>query len=165
MPLLPGCAAEGAACPWSGHAACRGQEEEESGQGWVLVDIGGGRGDLAVNLARLLPNLRVHMMDVHKPSLQAAQATACEHGPDVASRMSFLEQDVTQLFNSTSLFPGPSSLGVSDGQEEKKVILVGLHVCGGLTDAILGEGLAARLQLASRAPSPSPFTCCVPPMP
>ena len=50
--------------------AFRGREgsgrggEVETGEGWVLIDIGGGRGDLAVNLARLLPRY------AHEPAAQ-----------------------------------------------------------------------------------------------
>ena len=37
-------------------------DSAETGQGWVIVDIGGGRGDLAINLARLLPEVEVDML-------------------------------------------------------------------------------------------------------
>ena len=132
--------------PWcfAGDSDQRGDtgRGEETGEGWVAIDIGGGRGDLAINLVRAVPHLRMHMMDVHAPSLQAAQATAREHGDSVASRMTFAVQDVTAFFSSSSL--------LLHEQDKSKMVLLGLHVCGGLTDAILA--LARQHRVA--------FLCC-----
>ena len=121
-------------------------DSSEDGEGWVVVDIGGGRGDLAINLARLLPRLRVHMMDIHTPSLRDAEKAAAKFGPAVHSRCSFRVQDVTQLFSAPSLLPPHIVHRESNG----KIVLVGLHCCGGLTDAILA--LARRHRVA--------FLCC-----
>jgi hypothetical protein len=110
-----------------------------------VIDIGGGRGDLAINLARLLPSVLVHVVEVNTPSLIDAEKAANRLGPSVASRCSFREEDVTDLFSSPSLLPG-----VPGGAGTQKVVLVGLHACGGLTDAILA--LARRHHVA--------FLCC-----
>lgn len=115
------------------------EADEETGQGWVVIDIGGGRGDLAINLARLLPSVSVHVVEVNTPSLVDAEKAANRLGPSVASRCSFREEDVTELFSAPSL-----------GTGTQNVVLVGLHACGGLTDAILA--LARRYHVA--------FLCC-----
>ena len=132
--------------PWysTGDVDCRDADgiSDELGSGWVALDIGGGRGDLAINLVRSVPNLRVHMIDAHAPSLEAAKASASLHGHSVASRMTFAVQDVTNFFSSSSL--------LSDSEDKSKMVLLGLHVCGGLTDAILA--LARRHRVA--------FLCC-----
>lgn len=132
------------------------KESEENGEGWVVVDIGGGRGDLAVNLARLLPAVKVHVVEINTPSLADAEQAATRLGPSVRSRCTFREEDVTKLFSSPSLLmPADSGKAVEDAggtvaEAESKVVLVGLHACGGLTDAILA--LARRHHVA--------FLCC-----
>jgi hypothetical protein len=129
---------------WTDDVDCRDADaiSDELGSGWVALDIGGGRGDLAINLVRCVPNLRVHMIDAHAPSLDAAKASASLHGHSVASRITFAVQDVTHFFSSSSL--------LSESEDKSKMVLLGLHVCGGLTDAILA--LARRHRVA--------FLCC-----
>ena len=124
-------------------------ESEEDGEGWVVVDIGGGRGDLAINLARLLPALKVHVVEINTPSLADAEQAATRLGPSVRSRCRFREEDVTKLFSSPSLL-SPADGGGALADAGSKVVLVGLHACGGLTDAILA--LARRHHVA--------FLCC-----
>ena len=93
------------------------------GVGLTVVDVGGGRGDLAVNICRHLPAVeRVRVVDVNALSLQAGRARAEELG--LGAKMSFENQSVQQLMEET---PWP----------EGRVVLVGLHACGGLTDALL----------------------------
>ena len=132
------------------------KESEENGEGWVVVDIGGGRGDLAVNLARLLPAVKVHVVEINTPSLADAEQAATRLGSSVRSRCTFREEDVTKFFSSPSLLmTADSGKAVPDAGStvpdvESKVVLVGLHACGGLTDAILA--LARRHHVA--------FLCC-----
>ena len=86
----------------------------EEGEGWVVVDIGGGRGDLAVNIARLLPQVEVHMVDVNPLSLDAARQSAKGHGEDVFSRCHFRQEDVTQLLSAPSLLCHTTNAGAID---------------------------------------------------
>lgn len=98
-----------------------------------VLEVGAGRGDLSLLLARELPWCSVTAIDTNLPSLRQGQALAREMG----------------LGNVR--FTHCSVLEVPDSQPVDMVIA--LHACGGLSDAALA--LAARRQV--------PFllcTCC-----
>ena len=144
-----------ASAPDAGTEAAERRPEEapesaEMGEGWVVVDIGGGRGDLAINVARLLPAVKVHVLEINTPSLVDAEKAANRLGASVSSRCFFREEDVTKLFTSPSILAAPTSDTPGIPGDALKVVLVGLHACGGLTDAILA--LARRHHVA--------FLCC-----
>ena len=112
-------------------------ERLDQGRGGLRVaDVGAGRGDLALALALRFPECQFAVIDVNEQSLG--------QGEDLAMRMkvrnvTFERRDVRQI---------------GEGGEEYHVF-VGLHACGGLTDAILDR--------ASRQAMPASFlvcTCC-----
>jgi hypothetical protein len=95
-----------------------------------LVDVGGGRGDLALAVAATFPHaVRVTVIDLNAASLSAGEARAKELG---IANMGFVAADV---FNALD---GPALAGVD--------LFFGLHTCGGLTDAVIS--LALRKQCA-----------------
>eukprot|EP01065_Artemidia_motanka_P002217 TRINITY_DN11042_c0_g2_i1.p1 TRINITY_DN11042_c0_g2~~TRINITY_DN11042_c0_g2_i1.p1 ORF type:complete len:683 (+),score=153.10 TRINITY_DN11042_c0_g2_i1:57-2105(+) len=83
----------------------------------VVHDIGGGRGDLGIAIARAFPAARVYIVDVSRTALECAFRRAKGAGV----------MNVTMAVTD-----------VRDAEpEERAHIVVGLHACGGLTDAAL----------------------------
>jgi len=96
-----------------------------------ILDVGGGRGDLALVLAKALPRClakgvrcTVTVVDVNAPSLAAGAKRAALNGLD-ATKIIFAQRDVREL--AAELVAQPDAYDV----------VVGLHACGGLSDAIL----------------------------
>lgn len=89
-----------------------------------IVDVGGGRGDLAIELALGLgPDTHVSVVDLNDPSLQAGKRYAEECG--VGDRMSWICQD----FNDFVETEGSTQVEVD--------MVVALHACGNLSDLAL----------------------------
>ena len=128
-----------------------------------ILDVGGGRGDLALVLAKALPAVlakgvecRVTVIDVNAKSLAAGTARASANGL-AAPRIVFEKRDVTELAASltaaacldASGTAGASSssgaIGASgDARSDAFDVVVGLHACGGLSDAILALAQTQR---------------------
>ena len=87
-----------------------------------VADIGAGRGDLSLALALTFPDCDFAVIDVNESSLRQGEALAKRLG---ARNVRFLLQDVAcvSAFNGSAPFD----------------LFVGLHACGGLTDAILDQ--------------------------
>jgi hypothetical protein len=114
-----------------------------------LLDIGGGRGDLANAVTAFFaqPEIQKHVcahvtvIDINQPSLEAGKARA--EASDLQSYMSFVYCDLGEKDEVEKLL-----------SERRKVDLVfGLHCCGGLAEA------AVELAVASRAAF-CVSTCC-----
>lgn len=126
---------------WVGGETATESDSGEEGSGssacgdfWAAVDVGGGRGDLALNIAgdgRLPRVRRVHLLEIHRPSLDAARAAAAQLAPAVCSKLALEEAGVESLAAALPRGPGGAPLS------PRRTILVGLHACGGLTDAVL----------------------------
>ena len=104
------------------------------------VDVGGGRGDLALGLATALgESVRVTVLDVNESSLAAGRDRASAAG---LGNIQFHLCDIQEFATSTG--------GKDDGEVD---LVFGLHCCGGLTEAALE--LAARTSAAFAVAS-----CC-----
>ena len=108
-------------------AQVRELAQERGSKFHSILDVGGGRGDLALALAHCFPEARVRVLDANPDSLRAGQARAAEAGVD---NIAFAVEDVES--EKSSAWAAESDL------------LVGLHACGGLSDALLRLALGAR---------------------
>eukprot|EP00920_Eleutheroschizon_duboscqi_P017882 GHVT01042873.1.p1 GENE.GHVT01042873.1~~GHVT01042873.1.p1 ORF type:complete len:875 (-),score=60.13 GHVT01042873.1:638-3262(-) len=100
-----------------------------------IIDVGGGRGDLALAIAENIPRCRVLVVDCNDASIRAGHRRALMTG--LADRIQFVKADF-RAFDSKRC--------IAD-------MVVALHACGGLTDAVISY--VARQQV--------PFlicTCC-----
>ncbi|KAJ3121079.1 hypothetical protein HK098_003976 [Nowakowskiella sp. JEL0407] len=89
----------------------------------VILDIGGGRGDLAIAIARMFEKSTVYVLDVNVTSLKAGMSTAKRYG---LSNIIFMEGDISDTAMQKKIL-----------QDLRPDIIVGLHACGGLTDCLL----------------------------
>eukprot|EP00943_MAST-04B_sp_MAST-4B-sp1_P008039 g8039.t1 len=89
----------------------------------VIIDVGGGRGDLGLALALSFPKQKVIVLEPNEPSLKTGEERAKELNiQNVEFICDKLENlDVVNIHKNESLRP----------------LIVGLHCCGGLSDAIL----------------------------
>jgi len=117
----------------------QGKETASLNPCFHCVDVGGGRGDLALGLATALgESVRVTVLDVNESSLAAGRDRASVAG---LANMQFHLCDVQEF-------------ATSNGGDDNEIDLVfGLHCCGGLTEAALE--LAARTSAAFAVAS-----CC-----
>jgi len=90
-----------------------------------IVDIGGGRADLSLAIASVLPTARVSIIDRNSASLQAGRERAEKLG--LEKRVQFFDIDICNLDEKSQIH---SALEDVD-------LFVGLHACGGLTDKII----------------------------
>jgi hypothetical protein len=115
------------------------------------VDVGGGRGDLGVGLARAVPSLLVTVLDINAPSVLAGRERAAQLG---LTNLRFVVADVRDTA-SVALAATSAADGVEGGRGSSSSssatpaaprpdLFLGLHACGGLTDAILA--LAAEFR-------------------
>ena len=92
-----------------------------------IVDVGGGRGDLAVALAVALESTFVTVVDRNQPSLEAAERHAESEG--CRDRMDFVYADFGVYVK---------TFGEEELQDRPPVdMVVALHACGDLSDAAL----------------------------
>jgi SAM-dependent methyltransferase len=107
-----------------------------------ILDVGGGRGDLALSLAARFPSAVVTVVDSNASSLAAGETAAAARG--LGSRMSFVCQDFADFAASHEPAASPGE-GRSDAANNAAVAnsfgpvrcLVALHCCGGLSDRAL----------------------------
>ena len=112
------------------------------------VDIGGGRGDLALAVAVCFPNLYITVIDINQSSLDAGKYRAQQlnltnirfiHG-DVRNVYNLLSQPWEKLQFSQSLSPMSTSadeVTSSNMEYYPPDLFIGLHTCGLLTDWIM----------------------------
>lgn len=113
----------------------------------VIIDVGGGRGDLGLALAVSFPRQRVIVLEPNVPSLKAGEFRAKELG---IKNIGFDSKKLNDL----KINEYHSRCETYDGStQENPPIVVGLHCCGGLSDAILD--LCGRQKLAFCV-----VTCC-----
>ena len=114
---------------------CRRQRgnEEEGGGGEsptlpffdTVIDIGGGRGDLCLAVASAFPHISVILIDVN--------IVALEHGRNRATAL-----NLTNLSFHSEL---PLELVTASRSHS---LFLGLHTCGGLTDAVITSAIKAK---------------------
>lgn len=93
-----------------------------------VVDVGGGRGDLASRIALMFPELLVTVVDINESSLQAGKDFAEKELRLGQDRLAFRRDDFATFLKAS---PNKSAF-------EKKVdIVVALHACGDLSDLAL----------------------------
>jgi len=95
-----------------------------------VLDIGGGRADLSLAIASMLPSARVSIIDRNAASLDAGRERAEALG--LHQRVRFFDLDVCDLIRESS-----SSVESVHPALEGVDLFVGLHACGGLTDRII----------------------------
>eukprot|EP00439_Symbiodinium_sp_Y106_P063971 s540_g9.t8 len=93
-----------------------------------IVDVGGGRGDLAMAVAAGVPRAKVSVIESFAPSAQQGQHRADELKLDVDFHISNAE-----------------SLASALQAQERRPIIMALHACGGLTDVALEACATLRL--------------------
>ncbi|CAE7557791.1 unnamed protein product [Symbiodinium sp. CCMP2592] len=93
-----------------------------------IVDVGGGRGDLAMAVAAAVPRAKVSVIESFAPSAQQGQHRADELKLDVDFHVSNAE-----------------SLASALQAQERRPIVMALHACGGLTDVALEACATLRL--------------------
>jgi hypothetical protein len=99
-----------------------------------IVDVGGGRGDLAVSIASRFPHIMVTVIDKNEPSLTAGESWAKELG---LINIRFLCGDAQSQGPMGDTKEGTDpSIRICKALNEAQVF-VGLHCCGGLTDLAL----------------------------
>ncbi len=108
-------------------AQVREMAQERGAKFQSILDVGGGRGDLALALAHCFPETQVRVLDANPDSLRAGEARAAEAG---VKNIAFAVEDVES--EKASAWAAESDL------------LVGLHACGGLSDALLRLALGAH---------------------
>jgi hypothetical protein len=139
-----------------------------------LIDIGGGRGDLSVHLASALEKeesidrYHITVLDLNEKSLTAGRDYAISR--QLSSHISFLHLDFREfvlqhLSGDQSTHTPPSLVRTIDPLT--RVLIVGLHICGDLTDlAIEYARFLSSSSPSSVCPSPSPSlsgfpsSCC-----
>ena len=95
-----------------------------------ILDVGGGRGDLATALALALPTSRLTVVDVNPPSLEAGKEYS--HSRGCGDRIDFVLADMADFVQQEN--PPPIDL------------VVALHACGDLSD--LAVTFASKLNAA-----------------
>jgi hypothetical protein len=90
-----------------------------------FLDVGGGRGDLAVRIAMNFPNAHLIVVDCNESSIAAGReyATKC----NVENRIEFIHQDFSNYC---------AQYDANDGTDRVDVV-VALHACGDLSDMAL----------------------------
>jgi len=117
-----------------------------------LIDIGGGRGDLAMAVAACLAQFaaitsHVTVLDVNESSLRAAADRAGSAG---LTNMSFLHQDICDRAGLLSKLGCSTKNSNSHGPCN---LVFGLHCCGGLAEAAVDVALFLRADFCVS-------TCC-----
>lgn len=114
-----------------GSEACQSVSvrEETPRRRLQIVDVGGGRGDLALCVAQALPYCDVTVIDTNAKSVADGAARAAVTG---LQNIRFICDDAAQA-----------------GLRAPPDLLIGLHACGGLTDLILQLATTPRLKHTS----------------
>lgn len=106
-----------------------------------VIDVGGGRGDLAMAIAQVFPSTTITVVDKNEPSLLVGQSHANSVG--YGNRMSFVHADFHDFTEDPSSYVRADSTPPID-------LVVALHACGDLSD--LAMAFAIRLSI--------PFVVC-----
>lgn len=95
-------------------------------QPWRFLDVGGGRGDLAVAIALHFHNAHITVVDCNESSIAAGKvyATKC----NVDDRIEFVYQNFSEYY---------AGYNVNDGTDDRIDVVVALHACGDLSDMAL----------------------------
>lgn len=105
-----------------------------------VLDVGGGRGDLATTIAMEFPNVYVTVVDCNESSLQAGQMYAEQLG--VANRMTFHCADFTAFVKAydplvESYTTATTTTTIANSSPLPIDAVVALHACGDLSDLAL----------------------------
>lgn len=108
-----------------------------------IVDVGGGRGDLATALALAIPECLVSVVDLNLPSLEAGQMHAQRMG--LSSRMFFINANFSEFIHDPASFYADQCNLQSHGMMHEEAsslpppvnLVVALHACGDLSDLAL----------------------------
>lgn len=104
--------------------------------------MGGGRGDLAVHIAKTFPDVIVTVVDANERSLRQGELFARSQGQPISARIRFICANVTEEFSPQAV----ANLGGSGGNYNENSsdlidfcatnvdFVVALHACGGLSD-------------------------------
>jgi SAM-dependent methyltransferase len=113
----------------------------ESTQRLRVLDVGGGKGDLAIAVALEFPAVDVYVVDSNSTSLRAGKRRAALLNVD---NVKFHAADVRDLLllhtHASHSTPLSSSEGAKEGASStvpKCDVVIGLHTCGGLADCAL----------------------------
>lgn len=99
-----------------------------------VLDVGGGRGDLAISVAQAFPDCHVSVVDLNQTSLEAGEAFAQKQG--VGDRMHWICRD----FNDFTAQDNPSLRPID--------LVIALHACGDLSDLALRIGIDQKAAVA-----------------
>jgi HemK-like putative methylase len=80
---------------------CKG-EQNMSGEGLIIADVGTGSGCIAIALAKELPAARIYALDISSAALGVARRNADRLAaviPELADRVSFLESDLLRTLS------------------------------------------------------------------
>ena len=104
-----------------------------------ILDVGGGRGDLAAALALTMPNCWVTVVDRNRSSLEAGRAYAKQLG--LSKRMYFVHADFRAFTKDPDSFYD-DAVNSSPGCERRSPpppinLVAALHACGDLSDLAL----------------------------
>ena len=105
-----------------------------------ILDVGGGRGDLATALAMAIPEAIVTVVDLNFPSLEAGLLYARQLG--LSDRMHFVHADFREFISDTAHFYSTKCLYSDKGEDAPHPpppinCVVALHACGDLSDLAL----------------------------
>ena len=98
-----------------------------------ILDVGGGRGDLAVQIALNFPDVHVIVVDSNKSSVLAGQEYAVKCNVD--SRTEFLCQNFSDYVTTTTTTTEQQNSG--NAKDNAVDFVVALHACGDLSDMAL----------------------------
>ena len=106
---------------------------DSSGKTLHLVDVGGGRGDLALGVAQTFEKrVRVSVLDVNVSSLEAGRERAMASG---LTNISFYECDIEdKMAVARCCNADPAT---ADAKSTAIDVVFGLHCCGGLSEAAM----------------------------
>ena len=115
-----------------------------------VLDVGGGRGDLAVHIAESFPHCQITVVDSNASSLLQGRAFALQKSEAVHSRIHFVCAQFTSIFSFANVVLGEdgiytvnsASIVSPTGGENSSTVnsffdfdfVVALHACGGLSD-------------------------------
>eukprot|EP00762_Andalucia_godoyi_P001568 ANDGO_00194.mRNA.1 hypothetical protein len=95
----------------------------------AIWDVGGGRGDLAAAVAWVFPECSVRVLDIQQSSLRAGQLVSRTLG---LTNIVFEHADFLQKLKASDCSK-TESCEIADAPD----LVIALHACGGLSDAIL----------------------------
>ena len=111
--------------------------QEEQNKPITFLDVGGGRGDLAVQIALNFTNAHVIVVDCNESSILAGQEYASKS--DVSDRIEFVCLNFSEYIHQYNNNDDEAEDGSSGCESEKHYIdfVVALHACGDLSDMAL----------------------------